>query len=475
MPNADHIYQVSEFLAEAKSLLEMSYRSVWLEGEISSLRSPASGHLYFTLKDDNSQIRCAMFSNRVLRNRSFRNRAFGNQAMPNTTKPEEGQLVQLRAKFTIYEARGDVQLIVEEIKEAGSGQLLKQFEELKRKLADEGLFAEQNKQKIPQFPKRIGIVTSSSGAALHDILSTLKRRNPGLSVVIYHSLVQGAQAPRALADALKDCAKHKQCDVVIIARGGGSIEDLASFNNEELARLIAAYPLPVISAIGHEVDFTIADFVADVRAATPTAAAEIVAPERSALLAELAARGQRMRALLSQRLQANAQAVDLLSRSITSPGRSLNMRISATQLLGKQMHRAILSRCQQAKLQSSTAQLSLRRLHPKKQLADRRRRVAQNAVRLHSQIRSVLKEQQSKMALAAEKLRLVSPLGVLERGYALAQLDKAGAGVVKSIEQLNAGDKLKVILSDGEVSTQVLELFQNTIERTPDTEQGHKQ
>ena len=463
MPNVDHIYQVSEFLAEAKSLLEMSYRSVWLEGEISSLRSPASGHLYFTLKDDNSQIRCAMFSNRGFRNRGFRNQAFGNQATPNTTKPEEGQLVQIRAKFTIYEARGDVQLIVEEIKEAGSGQLLKQFEELKRKLADEGLFAEQNKQKIPQFPKRIGIVTSSSGAALHDILSTLKRRNPGLPLVIYHSLVQGADAPRELSQALKDCAKHKQCDVVILARGGGSIEDLAGFNNEELARVIAAYPLPIISAIGHEVDFTIADFVADVRAATPTAAAELVAPERSALLTELAARGLRMRALLSQRLQANAQAVDLLSRSITSPARSLNMRISATQLLGNQMHRALLNRCQQAKLQSTAAQLSLSRLHPKKQLADRRRLVAQNTIRLNSQIRSVLKEQQGKMALAAEKLRLVSPLGVLERGYALAQLDKT---CVKSIEQLSAGDKLRVTLSDGEVSTQVLELFQQNTKRS---------
>ncbi|MBT5032329.1 MAG: exodeoxyribonuclease VII large subunit [Proteobacteria bacterium] len=467
MSNVDHIYQVSEFLAEVKSLLEMSYRSVWLEGEISSLRAPASGHLYFTLKDDNTQIRCAMF-----RNRGVRNRAFGNQAARNTTKPEEGQLVQVRAKFTLYEARGDVQLIVEEIKEAGSGQLLKQFEELKRKLAGEGLFAEQNKQRIPQFPKRLGIVTSSSGAALHDILSTLKRRNPGLPVVIYHSLVQGAEAPRALANALKDCAKHEQCDVVIIARGGGSIEDLACFNNEELARLIAAYPLPIISAIGHEVDFTIADFVADVRAATPTAAAELVAPERSTLLAELAARGLRMRVLLGQRLQAKAQAVDLLGRSITSPGRSLSIRFSATQLLGKQMHRALLSRCRQAKLQSSTAQLSLRRLHPKKQLADRRGHVAQNTIRLHSQIRSVLKEQQSKMALAAEKLRLVSPLGILERGYALAQLDKA---CVKSIEQLSVGDKLKVILSDGEVSTQVLELFQHNIERAPGTEGDHKQ
>ncbi|MDG2088129.1 MAG: exodeoxyribonuclease VII large subunit [Arenicellaceae bacterium] len=441
MDQTEHIYQVSEFLAEAKFLLEMSYRSVWLEGEISTLRAPASGHLYFTLKDDTTQIRCAMFRNRAARN---------------TITLEEGQLVQLCAKFTIYEARGDVQLIVEEVKEAGTGQLLKRFEELKKKLAAEGLFSEQNKQKIPRFPTRVGIVTSSTGAALRDILTTLKRRNSGVAVVVYPSLVQGAEAPTTLIQALNDCIQHDQCDVVIVSRGGGSIEDLASFNDENLARLITAYPIPIISAVGHEVDFTISDFVADVRAATPTAAAELVAPERIALLAELAARGIRMQTIISQSLQTKSQAVDLLSRSIVTPGRSLKLRFDSTHLLGKRMHRELLNRLKSRASQMRSARQSFRRLHPEKQLVDQYQRLKQMNHLLHTQVYANIKEQQHKIGLAAEKLRLISPLGVLERGYALARLDAAPKAVVKSTQQVRVGDKLNIRLFDGEVSTKIL-------------------
>jgi exodeoxyribonuclease VII large subunit len=437
----EHIYQVSEFLAEAKSLLEMSYRSIWLEGEISTLRAPASGHLYFTLKDDSTQIRCAMFRNRAVRN---------------ATALEEGQLVQLRAKFTIYEARGDVQLIVEEVKEAGTGQLLKRFEELKKKLADEGLFSDQIKREIPRFPARVGIVTSSSGAALHDILTTLKRRNPGISIVVYPSLVQGAEAPSTLIQALNDCVQHGQSDVVIIARGGGSIEDLAGFNDEKLARLIAAFPIPIISAVGHEVDFTISDFVADVRVATPTAAAELVAPERTALLAELVARGTRMRTRLNQNLQKKSQAVDLLSRSIVSPKRSLNLRLDSTRLLGIRMHRELLSRLKSGKSQMLVATQRFHSLHPEKQLADQRQRLQHVSQLLHTKVNANIKEQQHKIGLTAEKLRLISPLGVLERGYALARMPSDGNAVVKSSQQLKVGDNLNIKLFDGEVSTKVL-------------------
>ena len=438
----EHIYQVSEFLAEAKSLLEMSYRSVWLAGEISTLRAPASGHLYFTLKDDSTQIRCAMFRNRAARNAAVL---------------EEGQLVQLRAKFTIYEARGDVQLIVEEVKEAGTGQLLKKFEELKKKLADEGLFSEQTKQKIPRYPTRIGIVTSSSGAALHDILTTLKRRNSGIPIIVYPSLVQGTEAPSTLIQALNDCEQHGQCDVIILTRGGGSIEDLAGFNDEKLARRIAALPIPIISAVGHEVDFTISDFVADVRAATPTAAAELVAPERTALLAELAARGTRMRAMLNQSLQKKSQAVDLLSRSIVSPKRSLSLRLDNTRLLGTRMHRELLSRLKSSRSQMLAAKQSFRSLHPEKQLANQRQRLQQLSHSLQAQVNASVKEHQYKIGLTAEKLRLISPLGVLERGYALARVANQGNAVVKSSRQLQVGDTLNIKLYDGEVSTEVID------------------
>src|SRR6202035_1346073 len=250
--------------SEVRVLLERGLSIVWVEGELSNLSQPASGHWYFSLKDRNAQIRCAMFRQR--------NIAVG-------FAPRAGPHVLARGRFSVYEARGDYQLIVEHLEEAGVGALRREFEKLKVKLAAEGLFALERKRALPRFPRRIGVVTSPSGAAIRDVLHILARRFPPASVLVYPTPVQGAASVPAIVEALQTASARAECDVLIVAGGGGSIEDLWSFNDERVARAICASSIPVVSGIGHEIDFTIADFVADARAPTPSGAAELVAPD----------------------------------------------------------------------------------------------------------------------------------------------------------------------------------------------------
>jgi exodeoxyribonuclease VII large subunit len=258
------VYSVSRLNREARVLLERGFGTLWLEAEISNFSRPSSGHWYFCLKDAAAQVRCAMFRQR-------------NMLCAFTAR--DGQKVLVRARIGLYEPRGEFQLIVDHLEDAGLGALQRQFEELRARLAAEGLFATARKRPLPTLPKRIGVITSPTGAAVRDILHVLARRFPAVAVLIYPVAVQGAQAPAELVAALKTAAARQECDVLILARGGGSLEDLWAFNDEKLARAIVASPIPVISGVGHEVDFTIADFAADVRAPTPSAAAELVVPD----------------------------------------------------------------------------------------------------------------------------------------------------------------------------------------------------
>ena len=273
------VFSVSALNRDARRIIESNFGVIWVEGEISNLARPSSGHMYWSLKDDNAQVRCAMFRQA---NRSL------------TFAPKNGLQVLARARVSLYETRGEFQLIVDFLEEAGEGLLRRRFEELKRKLAAEGLFETERKQQLPALPRRIGVVTSPSGAAVRDILSVLRRRFPWVQVVIYPTLVQGATAAYEIAQTLELADSRGDCDLLILARGGGSLEDLWSFNEEIVARAIAALDTPLISGVGHEIDFTIADFVADVRAPTPSGAAEIAVPDQAEWLAALAGTAQRL-------------------------------------------------------------------------------------------------------------------------------------------------------------------------------------
>jgi exodeoxyribonuclease VII large subunit len=303
MSPAQSAISVSELNRQVKALLEQGLAKLWVEGEISNLARPPSGHLYFSLKDESSQIRCAWFRQR--------------QRGP-TINLENGDQVLVFGRVSIYEARGDYQLIVEQLEDAGEGELRRRFEALKKKLSAEGLFDEEAKQDLPGLPGRIGVVTSPSGAAIRDIITVLNRRFPSIPVLIYPTLVQGETAATLIADAIATAVTRDECDVLIVARGGGSLEDLWSFNEEIVARAIYECPIPVVSAVGHEVDFTIADFVADVRAPTPSGAAELVVPDQAEWLRSLNATAGRIALLGRRYLEENFQTVDWLSRATGS-------------------------------------------------------------------------------------------------------------------------------------------------------------
>lgn len=294
-PSRSEVLSVSALTRSVRDLLEHRYPLLWVAGEISNLTAARSGHLYFSLKDELAQVRCVMFRGR-------------NQALD--WSPQDGMKVEVQALLTLYEARGDFQLNVEAMRRAGVGALFEAFLRLREQLGKEGLFDPAAKRDLPRFPRAVGVVTSLHAAALHDVLTTLARRNPALSVIVYPVPVQGEGAAERIAAALRTAGARRDCDVLILCRGGGSIEDLWSFNDEKVARAIRACPLPVVTGIGHEIDFTIADFAADRRAATPTAAAELVSPARKELAASIAGLAERLRACLARRLEDRAQQLD---------------------------------------------------------------------------------------------------------------------------------------------------------------------
>ncbi len=441
-PSRD-IFTVSRLNREARELLETGLARLWVEGEISNLARPASGHLYFTLKDAKAQVSCALFRNRALRLRF---------------SPENGAQVLVRAQVSLYEARGNYQLIVDQMEEAGDGALRRAFEALKTKLFNEGLFDEAAKQALPDLPHCIGVITSPSGAAIRDVLTVLKRRFPGLPVVIYPTRVQGEGAAEDIVAAIRTADARGECDVLLLTRGGGSLEDLWPFNEEKVARAVAACTRPVVSAVGHEVDIVITDFVADARAATPSAAAELLSPDRQELAARLRQLATRLRQQLVQRLQRRREQFGWLMRRLSQhhPGRRLEQQAQRLDELEQRLERSLQQQFAQRHARLQTAAARCRQHHPGRLLDTLKARNLALAQRLEYCINIQLSKYREKLAVLARALETVSPLATLQRGYSITLAGKNGA-IVTDSRQLKPGDALETRLASGRIISTVTE------------------
>ncbi|UYZ83985.1 exodeoxyribonuclease VII large subunit [Entomomonas sp. E2T0] len=423
----------------ARSMLEEVFAGVWVVGEISNLAKPASGHIYFTLKDQDAQIRCALFRQHALRVR---------EAL------RDGVAIKAYGKVSIFEGRGDYQLIVERLEPAGDGSLKLAFELLQKKLEQEGLFAADIKKTLPQHPKRIGIVTSPTGAVIRDIVSVFKRRAPQVELILVPTAVQGKEATAQIIKALQ-LADKQQFDAIILARGGGSLEDLWCFNEEVVARAIAACVTPIVSGVGHETDVTIADFVADVRAPTPSAAAELLAPHHQDWLATLNQLQQRLERTIRERLTRYQLTVDGFTKRLRHPRDQLQQQ---TQRIDDLEMRLIRSFKQQLlTYRQHITQLDSRLLaqHPKKQLQISQQQIIVLRQQLKRLIQDKLKQVQLQLASQVQALQIVSPLATLERGYSIVLTEKGQ--VVQESSKTTVGQKLTVKLYKGELKVNILD------------------
>lgn len=440
---ADNIYSVSQLNQSVRLMLENQLGAVWLTGEISNFSQPVSGHWYLSLKDENAQVRCAMFRMKNLRV-SFR--------------PTNGMQVLVRANVSLYEPRGDYQLIIESMHLAGEGLLMQQFEALKLKLAAEGLFAQHLKKNLPHFSKAVGIITSKTGAALQDILHILQRRDPSLKIIIYPTAVQGKDAATEIAQMIELANQRQEVDVLIVGRGGGSLEDLWCFNEEMVARAIFHSHLPVISAVGHETDVTIADFVADLRAPTPSAAAELVSRNQTELLQQLQYRRQRLEIALDRLFAEKQQKLRHLSLRLHNQHPQAQLRIQQ-QLITQLSHRLqqSLRHRWQKKAENLTA-LSIRLYKNPLPLRIQQyeQQLAQLKVRLNSHMNLTLSLQQKQLAHLCGKLDSLSPLKVLARGYSITQNQQNFT--IRSMKDVNVGEQIKTRLPDGDIISQVIRL-----------------
>ena len=409
------IFSPSQLVRLARDVLEDTFPLIWVEGEISNFSRPASGHLYFSLKDAQAQIRCAMFKNR---------------AMFLRFRPADGTRVLARVRVSLYEARGEFQLIVEHLEEAGEGALLRAFEQLKAKLAAEGLFDAKKKRALPTLPRRIGVITSATGAAIRDVLSVLARRFPLVEVEVIPVPVQGKEAPPAIIAALNAASAARRHDVLLLTRGGGSLEDLWAFNDEGVARAIRASAIPIVSAVGHEVDFTIADFAADMRAPTPSAAAEILVPDGTAIHRTLQRDESRLEALMRRRLQNAAQRLDHAWTRLRAQHPRVRLQRGGERLAHLR-----------ARLQAQ---------HPLIRLAQRREQLAALRQRLDSALERRFDRRKQHLAELARTLNAVSPLATLQRGYAIL-LDRDSGEVLRSIEHVQASAHIIARVAGGEI------------------------
>lgn len=444
LPPVANVFTVSRLNTTVRQLLEQEMGSVWLSAEISNFSQPASGHWYFTLKDDGAQVRCAMFRN-------------SNRRV--TFRPQHGQQILVRATITLYEPRGDYQLIIESMHPAGEGALQQQFELLKAKLASEGLFDQQHKQPLPEPAKKVGVITSATGAALHDVLRVLHRRDPSLPVIIYPTPVQGADAPAAIVRAIELANQRAECDVLIVGRGGGSLEDLWSFNEERVARAIFASRIPVVSAVGHETDVTIADFVADLRAPTPSAAAEIVSRNQTELLRQLLSQQQRLEMAMDYYLAQQQRRFSRLDHRLQQQHPQLRLARQQTALfrLQQRLNEAMENRLRQSLRQQDRLSQRLAALQPQPRLFQAQRQLEQMRYRLQQSMEKMLNRDRQRFATLAAQLEGVSPLATLARGFSVTT-DSAGQ-VVKKTAQLQSGDTLRTRLDDGWVESQVTSLL----------------
>jgi exodeoxyribonuclease VII large subunit len=435
------VLKPAQLNALARDLLEGSFASVWVQGEISNFSRPGSGHVYFTLKDDRAQVRCALFRQKAAYLRFV---------------PRDGALVLVRGRLTLYEARGDYQLVLEHMEEAGEGALRAAFEALKAKLAAEGLFDAGRKRAVPRLPRRLGVLTSPSGAAVRDVLHVLARRFPLLEVDVLPVPVQGANAAAEIRAMLGRAGASGRYDVLLLTRGGGSLEDLWSFNDEALARAVAASPVPVVSAVGHEIDFSLTDFAADLRAPTPSAAAEMLVPDAADLAAGLAHARRRLDAALERLAGSLAQRTDRawLRLRALSPGARLERGAHRLALLHTRLDRALAAAMEQRRRRVREARLSLDTANPKRRLAERARRVEAAVRQLHACGARGLQRRQDRLQALARALHSLSPLGTLARGYAILR-DEAQGTLVRSVHEATTGRRLRARVADGEFHVQV--------------------
>ncbi|MDP5291723.1 exodeoxyribonuclease VII large subunit [Oceanimonas sp. CHS3-5] len=434
-----NIYTVSRLNRHARLLLEGDMGAVWLTGEISNLAMPASGHWYFSLKDNQSQLRCAMFRGN--------NRSVG-------FRPKNGDQVLIFGKVTLYEPRGDFQLVAQTLAPAGEGLLKQQFEALKTALAAEGLFAAERKRPLPAHPARIGIISSPTGAAVHDILTVLARRAPQLEVILYPSQVQGESAVPQLIHALNQANRRNETDLLLLARGGGSLEDLWCFNDERLVRAIATSRLPVVSAVGHEVDVSLSDLVADLRAPTPSAAAELISQDSGVQRRQWQQQGQRvgqaMQRLLADRHNRLRQLQQRLERQ--HPRQRLQQQGQQLDQLQRRLERAMGRRLEQAQQRADQAAMRLEHQHPGQRLAYSTERLNTLEQRLHAALNARLNHLEHQLALAGSRLHAMSPLATLSRGYSITLHNNK---VLTNAEQLKENDLITTRLANGEIISRV--------------------
>ncbi|MDA8389153.1 MAG: exodeoxyribonuclease VII large subunit [Gammaproteobacteria bacterium] len=455
------VYTVARLNQEARTLLEDHYGRIWVEGEIADLSRPVSGHLYFVLKDERAQVRCALF------------RGAQRLCCPATN----GLRVRVRARVSLYEGRGEFQLIIEEMEDAGEGALRRAFELLKQRLAAEGLFTPERKRPVPRRIRRIAVITSPDGAALHDILITLKRRFPAIALLVYPVPVQGTEAAPRIAQALALASDRQDCDVILLARGGGSLADLWPFNEEIVARAMAAARLPIVTGIGHEIDTTIADLIADQRAPTPTAAAELLSPDQALWEVRRAQASARLTRLCERALAERSQHLDdlrrRLRRALPHPlenlrhrwlqdhqrlaARSPMRRVADSQLRLARLRHALAerlsARLRTGRLRLQAARERLARHHPRDAWERLRLRTDPLRARLLRTLREALRTRGARLQHARQALALVGPAQVLARGYAIASRD---SHIIRRAADVQLGDILELRLAEGVLSVQVI-------------------
>lgn len=434
------VYTVSRLNREIRTILERGFASIVLTGEISNFVAPASGHWYFSLKDDKSQVRAAMWR--------------GNNRYAKF-RPKDGDQVQVQARVSLYEPRGDYQVIVEQMEAAGEGALKQEFEALKMRLAAQGLFSSTHKKPLPTTINKVGVITSSTGAAIKDILTVLQRRAPQLEVVIYPCQVQGDTAHQGIIDKLQLANARNEVDVLIVGRGGGSLEDLWCFNNEQLAHAIFNSQLPVISAVGHEIDTTISDFVADIRAATPSAAAELVSPDSNQLKQTIQHQKQRLYSAWRHQLHERSQLLQRLQSRLAQqhPANQLMQQQQRLDELQMRLHHAMEGRLSHQQRQLNQLNMRMQRANPGTQVAAAKYQLQQLSTRLVTVQKEQLYQAQSQLAQLAARLDSISPLAVLARGYSIT---KSEQGIVKSVHQVQPQQQLTTVVADGEIMTQVV-------------------
>lgn len=439
------IFSISQLNAEVGQLLSQGLPALWVEGEISNFIRASSGHLYLSLKDAGAQVRCAMFKGRASSLKLI---------------PKNGLKVLVRGKVGLYEPRGEYQFIIEHMEDAGVGALQRQFEELKRSLQAQGLFAPEHKQTLPAFPRCIGVITSPTGAAIRDIINVLKRRCPQIPVLVYPVLVQGEGSKEQIVNAIRQADREQRCDVLILARGGGSIEDLWSFNEEVVAHAIYACSLPIISGVGHEIDFTIADFVADVRAPTPSAAAELVSPDMAALQTQVQRLFFQLQRTQQRRLQTASEHLQRLQQRLENqrPTNRLQQKVQRLDELDMRL-RAALQRylqSQQQRVMNLSSRLHLQ--SPQRQIPRQQAQLLRWQQYLNVLIQQRLAKARDKLQMQAGQLHALSPLATLERGYGIVRHQETGK-VVRNTTALRLGQTVTTQLQDGS--------FESIVTRVP--------